>query len=153
MPAPDRQAPPTRTLPKAVLIRITALLLTICIGAFGWESSRDRSRVPVTGVVSKIEFIYGHKAYTARYSIDNDQIHSTVIRIGILDQLRRYYAMDLGASVQLRVDPKSPDQAVLDTLTGRYGITLTFFTLASIIFLTIAWMLFSKRLKITSGRS
>lgn len=106
---------------RAALMRICILLLIVCAAAFAWEASRNAGMQPVTGrVIGKI-----YKGYTIGYQVQQ-QSYQLETRIGVLDLVGGLGFLSAGAEVPLLVNSKSPYDALINTLSGRYGITLTF---------------------------
>ena len=79
---------------------------------------------PVTGrVTAKI-----YKGYTIDYQVQQ-QIYQFETRIGVVDLLAGLGSLSTGAEVPLLVNLDNPHAALINTLNGRYGITLTFVAL------------------------
>ncbi len=121
---------------KAALIRIAILLLATCAGAFFWEHARTRGFVHRTGEVVAVHRVLAGRggdgeAFTIRYRVGGAS-HQFTTRRGILDHLGALSGLARGDRVPVAADPDPPYHAVLDTVTGRYGLTLTFGALAVI---------------------
>lgn len=105
---------------KAARVRILILLLFVCGAAFTWECNRNAAMLPVQGRV--VGHIY--KGYVVGYSI-REQRHELETRIGVFDALGRLRRLSVGAAIPVLVDPKRPYVAVVNTVNGRYGLTIS----------------------------
>lgn len=128
------------TIPLAVKIRLSVLLLAACIAAFAWESCIHSGYRRVSGDVVKVEHVFAgkggdSKAFTVRYTMRGKNYYF-VSRRGILDSLGSLRNLRQGDRVPLAVSPTPPFKAVFDTLSGRYPITLCFLALTAV-FLTV----------------
>ena len=128
------------------MVRIAILLLATCAGAFAWEHARGAGLVHRTGEVVAVHHVLAGRggdgeAFTIRYRLAGAD-HRFTTRRGILDHLGRLRGLAIGDPVPVAVDPKAPHHAVLDTVSGRYGLTLTFAALAAIFgaVLGITWL-------------
>ncbi|MFP3977203.1 DUF3592 domain-containing protein [Marinobacter sp. KMM 10035] len=110
--------------PRAALTRIFVLLLFVCTLSFVWETSKHFESQPTIGHVTAHQY----RDYTISYSVQG-QTHQFATRRGILDFLGRLKSLQTGDEVPLLVNPKPPYEAVIDTLNGRYQITITFVAL------------------------
>lgn len=109
---------------RAAMMRICILLLIVCAAAFAWEASRNADMQPVTGrVIGKV-----YKGYTIGYQVQQ-QSYQLETRIGVLDLVGGLGSLSTGAEVPLLADPQKPYVSLINTLNGRYGITLTFVAL------------------------
>lgn len=118
---------------RSAFIRI---ILVVTLGAaisLVWESSSTSGYKPVAGTV----VARGYRDYVVCYELHN-QSQKFVTRIGILDLLFHYQDFQPGGKVPVLASPTSPHQAVINTLNGRYRITLCFVGLLLIILTTIA---------------
>ena len=137
-----------KTISRAAYIRISVMFLAVCLGSLAWETSRNSGLVSVKGEIVRSEYIYGKKVYTVRYSMDGN-LQSTTSRIGILDLLRGMGRLRVGDRLPMAVSREPGGRSVPDTLTGRYGITLSIFVLAALFFLATGWAIFKGRLKVS----
>ena len=140
-----------KTISQAAYTRISVMLLAVCLGSLAWETSLNSDLVSITGEIVRSEYIYGKKVYTVRYSMDGN-LQSTTSRIGILDLLRGMGRLRVGDRLPMAVSREPGGRSVPDTLTGRYGITLSFFVLAALFFLATGWAIFRGRLKVSRPR-
>lgn len=122
-----------KALPTAPMLRIFILLSVICAAAFIWETSRNGGLEPVSGRVVGM----GYRDCSIRYSVDG-QNHQLVTRLGIIDLLGGLRSLNINDPVPVLANPAKPDQAVINTVNGRYGITLTFVTLLLVFVVVIA---------------
>ena len=76
---------------------------------------------PVTGQV--IGTVY--KGYTIGYQLQ-EQHYQFETRIGIFDSLGDLGSLSPGDKIPLLVNPASQREPVINTLNGRYGMTLSF---------------------------
>lgn len=139
--------------PRAVIIRLSILLLLSCIAAFAWEASRNSGLQPVTGHVVKVKQVFAgrggdYEEFTIRYRLHGKDYYF-VTRRGILDALGDLQDLQRGDSVPLAASTKPPYRAILDTFNGRYGITLCFLVLAGIFFVVVAASALTGRLSLT----
>lgn len=127
--------------PRAAIIRLSILLLVVCAGSFGWERANHSGLQPTTGEVIAVRQVFAGKGgdskeFTIRYHWQNED-YRLVTRRGILDALGGLRGLRRGDTVPLALNPEAPHSAVLDTVTGRYGGTLCFVTLAVVYFLVV----------------
>lgn len=118
---------------KTALIRMFILLLIVCAVAFAWEFSKNSNLQPATGRVIAHEY----RDYTIRYSVLGKS-YQFVTRRGLLDFLGDLKSLQLGDEVPVLVSSESPHKSVVNTLSGQYGITLTFATLMLLFAVVIA---------------
>lgn len=114
---------------RAAMRRIFFLLLIVCVAAFAWEKSRNSNLQPVAGQV--IGTVY--KGYTIGYQLQ-EQHYQFETRIGIFDSLGDLRSLSPGDKIPLLVNPASQHEPVINTLNGRYGITLSFAMLMLLFF-------------------
>ena len=136
--------------PRAVITRIAILLLITCTASFAWETARNAGAQHVIGTVVHVRPVLAgrggdNEEFTIRYRW-HGQTHALVTRRGILDALGALRGLKTGDSVGLAVRPDAPDRAVLDTLSGRYGITLSFAVLSAVFAVAMTIMAFAGRL-------
>jgi len=136
--------------PRAVVTRIAILLLLTCAGSFAWETANNAGAQHVIGkVVGVRQVLAGRggdsKEFTIRYRWQG-KAHDLVTRRGILDAFGTLSELKMGDSVGLAVRPDAPDRAMLDTVSGRYGITLSFAALTAIFVGALAFLAFTGRL-------
>jgi hypothetical protein len=127
--------------------------LITCAITFGWETSRDSRLQRVTGDVVKVENVFAgnggdSKKFTIRYSMRGRDYY-LVTRRGILDSLGALRGLQRGDRVPLAANPDPPHRAILDTLSGRYGITLCFVALAAIFFVAIVTAMATGRVSLS----
>ncbi len=79
---------------------------------------------PVTGQV--IGTVY--KGYRIGYELQG-QNYQFETRVGIVDFIRGLGSLSLDAQVPLLVNPEKPYAALINTMSGRYGMTLMFVSL------------------------
>lgn len=104
----------------AAKVRIFIALLIVCAVAFGWEATRNANMQPVTGhVIDKV-----YRGYIIGYAV---QAHSYQFetRVGTVDVIRGLGSLPLNAPVSLAVNPAQPHAARINSVNGRYGLTLT----------------------------
>lgn len=106
---------------RGAITRIVILLLFICAGSFAWEASRNSDMRPVTGQV--IGTVY--KGYRISYELQ-EQRYQFETRFGIVDLASGLRSLKLGDPIPLLVDPAQGHAELINTLNGRYGITLSF---------------------------
>ncbi|WP_178087303.1 hypothetical protein [Pseudomonas sp. C27(2019)] len=88
---------------------------------------------PVTGrITAKI-----YKGYAIEYHVQQ-QRYQLETRVGVVDLLGGLGSLSAGAEVPLLVDLDNPHAALINTLNGRYGITLT---CVALLFLFVVTML------------
>jgi len=126
---------------------MSVLLIAVSLVSLFWEASRDSGRVPSTGTVVKVRRGVGGNGgdglvFTIRYRIDGER-HYLVMRRGILDAFGTFAELSAGDSVPLEVRPTPPYSATVDTLTGRYGITLCFAALTLVFWTVVALVRFT----------
>lgn len=108
----------------AAMIRICILLLLVCAGSFAWEASRNSDMQPVTGQV--ITSVY--KGYRISYELQA-QRYQFETRFGMVDLVGGLRSLKQGDAIPLLVDPNHHHAELINTLNGRYGITLSFVAL------------------------
>ncbi len=118
------------------MIRTAILLLVTCVGAFAWEHARTSGFVHRTGEVVAVHRVLAGRggdgeAFTIRYRVGGAS-HQFTTRRGSLDHLGARAGWREATWCRWRWIPRRPQRAVLDTVTGRYGLTLTFGALAVI---------------------
>ena len=106
---------------RGAMTRIFILLLCVCAGSFAWESSRNSDMQPVTGQV--IDNVY--KGYRISYELQ-EQRYQFETRTGIFDSIGALRALAPGAAIPLLVNPTSQHDPLINTLNGRYAMTLSF---------------------------
>ncbi len=131
--------------PRAATTRISILLLVLCAVSFGWEAYRNSGLLHLSGrVVEEGRALGGkggdNKEFTIRYRVQGED-YSLISRRGILDQLGGLRGLQRGDIVPLAVSPAPPHRAILDTLSGRYGMTLCFVALSAVFFVVAALVL------------
>ncbi len=136
--------------PHAAIIRISILLLVTCALAFGWEASRNTGFLHVTGHVVQVKNVFSgrggdNKEFTILYNLQGKDYY-LVTRRGILDSLGALRDLQRGDSVPVAARSNPPHRAILDTLSGRYGITLCFLVLAAVFGVVVAVMRLTGRL-------
>jgi len=136
--------------PRAALTRIAFLLLLTCTASFIWESNRNAGLQHVEGQVVAVRHVLAGKGgdskeFTIRYRWQG-QTHDLVTRRGILDALGTLRELKTGDRVSLALRPSTPSQAILDTLSGRYPLTLSLVTLGSVFLAALAFMAMTGRL-------
>jgi len=109
---------------RSAITRIFILLLLVCTGSFAWESSRNSEMQPVTGQV--IGTVY--KGYRISYEL-KEQRYQFETRFGIVDLISGLRSLKSGDAIPLLVDPEQYHAELINTLNGRYGITLSFVAL------------------------
>ena len=122
--------------PRAVIARLSILLLAVCALSFGWEATKNSGLKRMSGCVVRVKRAFGGRAgdnreFTIRYRLKGKDYY-LVTRRGILDSLGSLRGLQPGDNVPLAVSPNPPHSAVLDTLNGRYEITLCFALLAAV---------------------
>ncbi len=117
---------------RGAITRIFILLLFVCAGTYAWEASRNSDMQPTTGQV--IGTVY--KGYTIGYQLQ-EQNYQFETRIGIVDFIGGLRSLSPGEKVPLLVNPASNHEPLINTLNGRYGMTLTFVTLLLLFALTL----------------
>jgi len=136
--------------PRAVIARIAILLLVTCAASFAWETANNAGAQHVIGTVVHVRPVLAgrggdNEEFTIRYRW-HGQAHALVTRRGIVDALGSLRGLKMGDSMGLAVHPDAPDRAVLDTLSGRYGITLSFAVLSAVFAVAMAILAFTGRL-------
>jgi len=106
---------------RGAMMRIFILLLFVCAGSFAWESSRNSDMQPVTGQV--IGTVY--KGYRISYELQ-EQRYQFETRFGIVDLISGLRSLRPGDAIPLLVDPNHRHAALINTLNGRHGLTLSF---------------------------
>ena len=76
---------------------------------------------PVTGQV--IGSVY--KGYRIGYELQG-QNYQFATRLGVVDSLSNMRALPVGAAIPLLVNPASYQEPLINTLNGRYAMTLSF---------------------------
>ena len=127
--------------PRAAITRLSFLLLVICAVSFGWEKANNSDLQRTTGQVVAVRQVFAGKGgdgkeFTIHYQWQKRD-YQLVTRRGILDSLGSLRGLQRGANVPLAVSPESPHRAVVDTITGRYGVTLCFVALTGVFFLVV----------------
>lgn len=106
---------------RAAMTRIFILLLLVCAGTYAWEASRNSDMQPATGQV--IGSVY--KGYRIGYELQG-QSYQFETRTGIFDSMGALRALEAGAAIPLLVNPSSYHEPLINTLNGRYALTLSF---------------------------
>ena len=109
---------------RSAITRIFILFLLVCAGSFAWESSRNSEMQPATGQV--IGTVY--KGYIISYELQ-EQRYQFETRFGIVDLISGLRSLKSGDAIPLLVDPAQHHAELINTLNGRYGITLSFVAL------------------------
>ena len=109
---------------RSAITRIFILFLLVCAGSFAWESSRNSEMQPATGQV--IGTVY--KGYKISYELQ-EQRYQFETRFGIVDLISGLRSLKSGDPIPLLVDPEQHHAELINTLNGRYGITLSFVAL------------------------
>lgn len=127
--------------PRAAISRISFLLLVICAVTFGWEKANNSDLQRTTGRVVAVRQVSAGKGgdgkeFTIHYQWQKKN-YQLVTRRGILDSLGSLRGLQRGDDLPLAVSPESPHRAVVDTITGRYGVTLCFVALITVFFLVV----------------
>jgi hypothetical protein len=140
--------------PRAAITRISILLLVICAVAFGWERAKNAGLRRTTGQVVAVHQVLAgtggdSKEFTIHYQWQKKD-YQLVTRRGILDSLGSLRRLQRGDNVPLAVSPESPRQAVVDTITARYGVTLCLATLTAVFFL-VALSIAAKNINVQSS--
>lgn len=113
-----------KTSMAAAKVRVLILLLAVCAAAFAWETTRNTQMQPVTGrVIGEV-----YKGYSVAYKVQ-EQSYQFETRIGIVDSIGGLRSLPLNAAVPVLVNPDKPYVALINTVNGRYGLTLTFVSL------------------------
>lgn len=120
---------------RGAMTRIFILLLLVCAGTYAWEASRHSDMQPVTGQV--IGTVY--KGYRIGYELQ-ERRYQFETRLGIIDSFGDLHALPVGAAIPLLVNPTSYQDPVINTLNGRYGLTLS---CVALLFLFVAIVLVS----------
>lgn len=123
--------------PRAALTRVLVLLMLVVLVSFAWESWRNVGMHPATGEVVKVRQVVGSRGgdgeeFTIRYQAGGEDRY-LITRRGILDSLGSLRNLGRGDSVPVEVNSAPPYRAEIDTLTGRYGVTLCFAVLAALV--------------------
>lgn len=139
--------------PRAAILRLSILLLLSCAVAFGWEASRNAGLKHVTGYVVKVRRVPGggggdSEEFTIRYRLQGNDYY-LVTRRGILDSLGALRNLQRGDTVPVAASSRPPHRAILDTLSGRYGITLCFLALAAIFAVAVATLVIRGRVSLS----
>ena len=120
---------------RSAMLRIFMLLLFACAGSFAWEASRNSEMQSVTGQV--IGTVY--KGYRISYELQ-EQRYQFETRFGIVDSISELRSLRLGDPIPLLVDPAQRHAELINTLSGRHSITLSF---AALLFLFLVGVLLS----------
>lgn len=120
---------------RSAITKIFILFLLVCAGSFAWESSRNSDMQPVTGEV--IGTVY--KGYRISYELQ-EQRYQFETRFGIVDLISGLRSLRQGDPIPLLVDPAQRHAELINTLSGRHGITLSF---AALLFLFLVGVLLS----------
>lgn len=122
-----------KTSKSAAILRIFMLLLITCSAAFYWETSRNAEMQPVTGSVQgKI-----YKGYSIVYQMQG-RSYQFETRFGIVDFLGDIGSLSRGNAIPLLADPEQRRTALINTWSGRYGITLTFVAMLCLLMFLLA---------------
>lgn len=105
---------------RAAMTRIFILLLLVCIGAYAWEASGNSDMQPVMGQVMGTAY----KGYRIGYELQG-QNYQFETRLGIIDSFGDLHALPVGADIPLLINPASYHEPLINTLNGRYGVTLS----------------------------
>ena len=109
---------------RAAMTRIFILLLIVCAGIYAWEASKNSNMQPVTGQVMGTVY----KGYRIGYELQG-QSYQFETRLGIIDSFGDLHALPVVAAIPLLVNPMSYQDPVINTLNGRYALTLSFVAL------------------------
>lgn len=109
---------------RGAMTRIFILLLFVCAGTYAWEASRNSDMQPVTGQV--IGTVY--KGYRIGYQLQ-EQSYQFETRLGVFDFIGDLRSLSVGDDIALLVHPARQHEPIINTLNGRYGITLSFVVL------------------------
>ena len=106
---------------RAAMTRIFILLLIVCAGTYAWEGFRNSDMQSVTGQV--VGTVY--KGYRIGYELQG-QSYQFETRLGIVDAFGNMRSLPVGADIPLLINPTSYHDPLINTLNGRYAITLSF---------------------------
>lgn len=110
---------------RAALLRVCVLLLIVCAASFAWETTQHSMMQPMTGRV--LGTVY--KGYAIGYQVQK-RSYQFETRIGVVDALGGLRSLSYGSEIPLLVKPDNPQVVIINTLTSRYGLTLTFVALS-----------------------
>lgn len=126
---------------RAASTRIAVFLLLTWPAAFAWEASKSAHLTAVIGQVVDLRPVpdggRNDRALVIRYRI-GDETHELVTRRYILDLWGALGNARRGDSVPVAVDTRAPGRAVLDTVSGRYPITLIIASVVALFAATLA---------------
>lgn len=117
---------------RAAMTRIFILLLLVCAGTYAWEVSRNSDMQPTTGQVIGTAY----KGYRIGYELQG-QSYQFATRVGIFDFIGGRGSLSSGDTIPLLVNPTSHHEPIINTLNGRYAITLSFIALLLIFTLIV----------------
>ena len=106
---------------RGAMTRIFILLLMVCAGSYAWEASRNSDMQPTMGQV--LGTVY--KGYRIGYELQA-QNYKFATRIGIVDSMGALRTLAPGAVIPLLVNPANQHDPLINTLNGRYPLTLSF---------------------------
>lgn len=106
---------------RGAMTRIFILLLFVCAGTYAWEASRNSDMQPTTGQV--IGTVY--KGYRIGYELQG-QNYQFETRTGIFDSMGALRTLAPGAAIPLLVNPANQHAPLINTINGRYPLTLSF---------------------------
>lgn len=112
---------------RAVMLRIFSLLVIVCAGSYAWESSRNADMQAVTGQVVGIVY----KGYRISYELQGQQYQFDT-RFGIVDRMGEIGSLRQGDAIPVLVDSQQRHAELINTTSGRYGMTMTFVTLLAL---------------------
>ena len=125
---------------RSAMMRIFILLLFVCAGSFAWEASRNSEMQPATGQV--IGTVY--QGYRISYELQ-EQRYQFETRFGIVDLISGLRSLKLGDPIPLLVDSAQRYADLINPLSGRYGITLTFVVLLSLFVVSVLFSVLRRR--------
>ena len=112
---------------RAAMLRILILLLLVCAGTFAWETSRNAGMQAVTGQV--VGTVY--KGYRISYQLQG-QSYQFDRRFGIADRFAGVGPLRQGDAIPVLVDSQQRHAELINTTSGRYGMTMTFVSLLAL---------------------
>ena len=133
---------------RSEMTRVSLLLLSVLVIALVWETQARSGYQQVTGEVVDVQRVFpgrsgDNKAFVVHFEIAGAE-SNLVLRRGILDLFSSLASLRPGDRVSVLASTTPPHNAVLNTLNGRYPISLAFTTL-TLLFGAVALVIFLRR--------
>ncbi len=115
---------------RPALLRITAVLAIVLVLSVGWEYRQSLNLRSANGkVIEVVEVFSGssgdNREFAIQYFVSGEK-YVLVTRRGLFDAFGAFCCLAIGDSVPIAADREDPSRAILDSLSARFPLTLSF---------------------------